>query len=791
MSKLKLSFSITIFCLDFAINSSISSAQIKPDLTLGGKNSVVEQRRSADGQKRKLIRGGDERGNNLFHSFQKFNIGVGEEVYFAPGNYIDNIFTRVTGNQASHISGKLGVLGKANLFFINPNGVVFGSKASLDLNGSLMVTTADKIVFADGSFFSAVEPNRSLLTVNVPIGLGFGSKSGDIVVKGSGHQLNFNVYYPVSNPTTETGLQVKPGNTLALLGGQIKLVGGVLNAPGGQIELASIGKGQVNFDTRADFYPSDKLSTVSKWKFSYEGVQSQHNITFKGKSAAIGDQAAINVHSKRLLISEGSSIFNQQIGLQTGNINIDVDFLDISGGKIETVTVYPGSPEAADLKIQGITVTKPFKTLAFTPSTIFAENLSNFSGGNIQILAQRVKVFNGGQLSTRAFNSGTSGNIFVSANNIELDGSSGNIGFTGKNIDIFSNISTSNFQQASSGNIQLTSKTVMIKGGSNIGSISFGLGAAGNINLNVTDSIQLIGFSPFSLASSNITSTSLSKGNSGEILIDTARLFLLDGGSIFTSAFAEGNAGQVTINASNIKLKGVAGDGVYPSQINSATKTVLSNFQKVFGLPEVPTGESGNVIINSRDLKVSDNAEISVQNQGFGDAGNLSINADDISLSAQGSISAATLSGEGGNIIIKSNNLTLQDSQITATSTEVGNGGNINIKTDIFIGLKKNIISANAFEGNGGNIQITAAGLFTSPNTLIQASSRLGIDGQVLLNVFEPVENSLTQLTVKLISPDAAITKWRPRGDRQYLLRFENKTARQFYLQRNWGIANN
>jgi filamentous hemagglutinin family protein len=91
----------------------------------------------------------------LFHSFQNFNIIAGHGAYFANPLGIANIFSRVTGSNRSNILGTLGVLGQANLFFLNPNGITFGPKAQLNLNGSFIATTAKSFNWPDGTQFSA------------------------------------------------------------------------------------------------------------------------------------------------------------------------------------------------------------------------------------------------------------------------------------------------------------------------------------------------------------------------------------------------------------------------------------------------------------------------------------------------------------------------------------------------------------------------------------------------------------------------------------------------------------
>ncbi|WNZ21525.1 filamentous hemagglutinin N-terminal domain-containing protein [Leptolyngbya sp. NK1-12] len=142
------------------------AAQVVPDATLGNENSRV-RRATVRGREADLIEGGAARGRNLFHSFREFGVREGDAAYFANPINIENIFGRVTGNNPSNILGTLGVDGAANLFLMNPNGILFGPNASLDIQGSFMGTTANTIQFGNFGWFSTTDGTApGLLTVN-------------------------------------------------------------------------------------------------------------------------------------------------------------------------------------------------------------------------------------------------------------------------------------------------------------------------------------------------------------------------------------------------------------------------------------------------------------------------------------------------------------------------------------------------------------------------------------------------------------------------------------------------
>ncbi|MDY7014590.1 MAG: filamentous hemagglutinin N-terminal domain-containing protein, partial [Cyanobacteriota bacterium] len=161
--------------LIFAGNSA--PAQLLPDTTLGTETSIVTPQSA-----RHLIEGGATRGTNLFHSFLEFNVGENQRVDFANPATIHNILTRVTGTNVSNILGTLGVEGGANLFLLNPNGIIFGPNAQLDIRGSFVATTANSILFDNGIEYGAINPQAPpLLTVSVPLGLQYGSNNTGII----------------------------------------------------------------------------------------------------------------------------------------------------------------------------------------------------------------------------------------------------------------------------------------------------------------------------------------------------------------------------------------------------------------------------------------------------------------------------------------------------------------------------------------------------------------------------------------------------------------------------------
>jgi filamentous hemagglutinin family protein len=159
----------------YLLNNNPVQAQITPDQTVNTEvntvNNVTE------------ITGGTKANDNLFHSFQNFSLETGNTAFFNNNLEIKNIISRVTGENISNLDGLIRANGNANLILINPNGINFGSNASLDIGGSFLGSTADSVIFADGTVFSAKDTQTNpLLTISVPLGLQIGQNSGDINV---------------------------------------------------------------------------------------------------------------------------------------------------------------------------------------------------------------------------------------------------------------------------------------------------------------------------------------------------------------------------------------------------------------------------------------------------------------------------------------------------------------------------------------------------------------------------------------------------------------------------------
>lgn len=647
------------------------------------------------------IEGGMNSGTNLFHSFQEFSVPTGSTAYFDNAPNIQNIFSRVTGQSISNIDGLIGANGTANLFLLNPNGIIFGPNARLNIGGSFLATTADSIVFSDRTLFSATTPQASpLLTISVPIGLQFGQNPGAIRVIGTGH--SFLRPDPLFGATEGgdriTGLQVIPGTTLALMGGELSLTGGTVGAFGGNVELGSVGEGLVSLNP-----------APNGWSFDYTQVSNFRDIQLSQLAAAyiIGNGGnLLRVWGRNISLSDGSQIIIGNIGLQPASqLNLNAS---------EEIAVVGTAP---DLRIR--------TTIGGTGYLI-----------NLNLNAKRLTIRDGAAVSANTFSAGPAGNITINTSeSVEVSG------FSPINPAFFSFLGTPTFSSGQGGDITISTQQLRILAGGAVTSLTLGMGNAGDVTVNASE-VEVSGFEPTFVQPSALTSSTFNAGNAGNLRVNTSRLVLKNGGTLSGSTLAAGNAGSVTVNASDsVEVNGVVrqGDSFLVANITSSADIVISQaFRQRFGLPPVPSGASADVTINTRNLVVEDLGLVAVRNFGSGNAGVLRINAEKVVVADSADyagITATTASGEGGNIVLNTENLELRKGgHITATAGGTGNGGNLTINADTIVALEHSEITANAFRGRGGNIEITTQGIFRSPDSNITASSQFGVSGIVQIN---------------------------------------------------------
>ncbi|MBD2492889.1 S-layer family protein [Nostoc sp. FACHB-280] len=733
-------------CIWAVCNNGVH-AQVTPDNTL---NTSVDTSSNSY-----TIKNGTRVGNNLFHSFSQFSILQGVTASFDNATDIQNIFSRVTGGEMSTIDGSISAKGSANLFLINPAGIIFGKNASLSIGGSFVATTANSIKFDDGNVFSTDITKSPLLTMKVPIGLQLGSNAGAIQVQGK--------------------LEVPTGKTLALVGSQIDLTKASLIAPDGYVELWAVRNADIKMDNSTGWQLTSSAATAD-----WDTITLQQDSLVDASGINGGE---IYVQGRGLTLKDGSSIRSNtssgqgrgiivkttefvdllgasspgQIGRglatlinsgatgRAGDIKIETKYLRMTNGARLQSTTSGNNSRSGDINIQATDIelfganpfATPFGVYLPTDITTIIQGGNNNQAGNITIEAARIRTTNGGVISSDILNivnrkltaTGRTGNISIRATeSFEIAGGTPTL-----RSGVTTSVQPSGAGQG--GNIAIETGQLRLSNGGAIRSTLAGNGTAGNIIIQAKDvAVSDPVIEPLSQLVSGIN-TSVGKnivGSGGTINLTADNLKVFNGGQITSSTQGQGNAGSINLQVKNIDVQGVSqplrNGQILPSSITASSTT---NFA------------AGSVNIKSDTVRVQNHAQITVSNTGTGDAGNLNLNARQIVLNNGASLRSEVNGGGQGNIQLQAKDVLLlrYGSKISANASGNSTGGNININAPIIVGLEDSDIIANAVQGRGGNILITTQGIIgleyrsqLTPENDITASSQFGVNGTVAVN---------------------------------------------------------
>ncbi|BCL39519.1 filamentous hemagglutinin N-terminal domain-containing protein [Nostoc sp. MS1] len=777
------SIALTIFQ-----SKTIAQSHIVPDKTLGTESTeVITNFRDLPIE---VINGGAIRGINLFHSFQDFNISVGREAYFfIPNANIQNILARVTGNNRSEILGTLGIFGalQPNLYLMNPNGIIFGRNAKLDLGGSFVATTANAIQFPGGAEFSttsAVAPENKLLSVN-PTAFLF-------------NQIANQSTNSIENRGT---LQVPNNKTLILLGGnvaptpdasgQILMDSGRVFALGGRVEIGGLTAPgsvelQVNGDNlslafpdgvaRTDISLSNNSAIFTLGAGSGDIIVNADNLSLVNSSAffagILADQGSPETKAGDIVVNatgivtlaKDSIIGNSAIGIgDSGNINIVGQSLQLINGSSIQSRATQGNSGIINIKVddkvslsgRGSVLTDGTLSTSGIVSNVFPRDFS-FSSLQQNLLGTPTRGRSGG-INIEAKNLVLADDAFISATSFLAD-DSGNIKIQATNsiiLDSASIFSTTN-GRGNAGNLFINANYLSLSNLSQISTSTYGIGKAGDISIiapNISIDYSFISASAFSFPGiiGNV-------GNAGNIDIETQRISLTNSGNI-TSSSNEPEQGETIGSGGSINIKAtelieIDTKGAREIITGLVARTLSSN-------------RAGDITLNTKKLIVRDGGSIRVEaaNNLGGNAGNITINASDsvelvssnanfrsfIATGVESAKENIIAIGNGGDLTINTKNLQLTNGAIAAPTLGKGNAGNINIFSHDQVTIDNGVINSRVGAGAVGNagdinIQTRQLTLINGGNidTLISQSNGVfpagqGKGGRIFINATDAV----------------------------------------------------
>lgn len=689
---------------------------------------------------------GKQVGGNLFQSFSQFNLVSSESAIFTGPSNIHNILSRVTSGNPSSIDGKVSSqIQGANLFFLNPAGVVFGPHAQLDVSGSFAVTTANYVKLVGGGRFNA--------------NLG----GGDILTSAPVSSFGFLNPAPAGVTLTRSSLSIAPQGSFSVVAGDIGIDGGTI-AGGSRVSLVSVrsvgeaqldatdshavvdvtrftGLGEINLTNSAQIdlsgpaggvvilrgsklaMDNSKITVAAVSAGDGADVQMTTSIGLANQSSieatALSDFAGVPVVTLAApSVSIASSSFITSMGsggVNAGNISVSAQHFELTdGGRLDANTFDAGNGG-------GISVVASDILIRDLQSGIGASAVDIGRGGNIQLTAQNITIGAGGIVQASTSGPGAGGSVRVSAATVSITG--GSFLQTGISADTLGG-------DGPAGSVHMNvSGMLTIAGGAQVSSDSFGAGAGGDVVIAaqkvIVDGQGLAAFT----AISTETQSPVAGGRGGNITLTIGdALQLVGGGQVTASTFGSGAGGSVMVNAGRVFISGK--DAAFFPGINASSEN------------QTVGGNGGDIQLQlGGSLEIVDGGQIAVATSGPGAGGSINVIAPAISISGDGSgISAKTLSGlnggRGGDIVIKANLLQGgPGGEISASTAGSGAGGSIDI-TAHRLALNNFIISADT----------TSPDTIAVPLTVSQLNVALNIDHTLDKN-----------LDVALFGPDGTL----------------------------------
>ncbi len=758
-----------LLCVAASLTST--HAVVTETTGVGALGTAVNPPASSATGKSYEIRGGTrpDSGSNLFHSFGAFNVEAGTIADFIndSGATTSNILSRVTGPGASAIDGTIQTTGfpGANLFLINPAGIVFGPASQLNVEGSFHATTADYMKLgADGTFYADFA-RASLLTVSPPSAFGFlTAKPAPIDVHRGGVNLS----------TGAPNLFAVPaGRTLSLVGGTLNVgraevrneAGAIIEdakpanimVPGGRLNLASVASaGQAPFDGAVSIDGFSQLGDINirggrilGGALFLSSVVSAQEVFIRG--------GQLSIHNG--IIAPGAFALFGREGLPNGGeVNVQISgAVNISGTDLEPnsqqpsgIITFAGSPQAPEFfdpaKVPDITIEANSVSVSGVASI---QSLRDGPGepSHVTVNADTVTVENGASVLMLNRFQGPGGALTMNVRELNLsgDGTPSATGITGiaaqNQIHPFfgSELPSGEqdfdprltFADAASTTINAT-ESVRVSGGARIISNSLGFGRGGDITINTGD-LTVTGVGP---ESARIASQSIFSGDAGDLFINASgTVEIRNGGQIAGSTVGSGNGGSLDLTADEgIALTGADSRIVYATlplpraELNRLFEfsfgSSFDEFLLRFGLPEDASLFDLFAVTNSLGITAISDLTPGHAGAVLIDTPLLTLNADTrIEMSTGWEGNAGAFTANAGSLFVRNGARISSRSGIQRLSGEIvvgtGNAGKVNVVATDSLSISGNspssgegssISTTTLGDGKGGDIFLSAAG---------------------------------------------------------------------------------
>ncbi|MCP4692708.1 MAG: filamentous hemagglutinin N-terminal domain-containing protein, partial [Desulfobacterales bacterium] len=634
-------------------------------------------------------------GGNLFHSFTRFSVGGRESALFTGPDDIRNVISRVTGGDASIIDGLIrSEVGRADFYFINPAGVVFGENARVDVPAAFHSSTADELRFSDGALFSAADPEKSSLTSARPEAFGFLSPQ------------------PASITVNGSVLEFGPGKTASLTAGDLTLVGNGesparLVAEGGEIRLIAVGQTMENCPVSGE--TSGNASGVLG--LTHASVSTggdgggliileagEARLTAAGLSADnTGSANAVGgVHIKAggdLALHAGAHISADAYGTgDAGDVTVEAQDVAIDGqGQMDRQTCISSSSHSEG-HAGAVTLKAAGSIQMVDGVTITSSAFGSGDAGSVKVEAARLlEMVDSVEISSNTSGEGNAGSVTIKTTDLSMRAEPGRFagiisiteaaGAAGT-VDVKASgvlemiekaeISSSTFSSGDAGSVRIEAgdlridKRELVDQFTGIASIASS-GKGGAVVVKASKLIELRN-------GGSITASSFGSGDAGNVIVETpGSLHCIGGSEISSNTFGSGDGGEVRVNAGNLWIDGQG----------------LENVYTVIGSTTHADGNAGAVEVNAAGMiEIVDKAEISTSTFGSGHAGSVGVAARSLVIDGRGlenkftGVASLASTGDGGTVDIHVGESLeiVGGAQITCAAYGSGDAGNVRIE---------------------------------------------------------------------------------------------------------------
>jgi filamentous hemagglutinin family protein len=681
-----------------------ASAQIQPDATLGADRSIVTNQ-PIKALPSQLIQGGTIRGGNLFHSFEQFNVLSGQGSYFANPVGITNILTRVTGSNLSRIDGTLGVLGNANLFLLNPNGIIFGSGAKLDLSGSFTASTAGFIGLGNNGSFNAIAPNQSNLLNIKP----------NVYFAAAGQTQS--PIKPIGDLTNSGNLTVNPGQTLSLYGSTVYQFGN-LTAPGGTVEVLGDRVGLMAGSSIDVSAPMQAGKVFVGGDLKGAGTLPLAQVTYVDKNAAVNANAIAPGFSSNHQNGNGGQvvIWGDQTLRAYGTITAK-GIGTGTGGFVETSSRGHLNVTGLKVNVQAPTIagtwlldphnvilnydyqaTNPLLAGIFTPSSddtmIYIPHIQEaLDAGNNVTIETGSTGNQAGNITAMGFGMEFNNLIpvtltFRAANDINFEG----FGINAKPAPV-------NFVFDAGNDITLKSGSIGTAGGS--------------MSLTAGRSIGLLGIG-FGTVSAPIVVNAKQ-----DILVDEAGLDAGSGSLTLIADEARSRQGKIEINLAGLSATG----GI---TVTAPEKIAIS----FAGIDSIYNGslQAAPIKIAAKEVTIA-NASVTSEPTGIGQASDLFVNAESFSITSGSVVSKTRGMGRAGDVFLNANQMTLENFTLESWTVGSGRGGDVTVQAKTVKLDKAGSVSTQSGVYYGSQVEVVPEATGDAGNLIFRADT-IDMSGQ-------------------------------------------------------------